>query len=341
MKTLTINLQKSADRAKSIAAFLSQPDVRKSPPSTTCSAAFLKIMLAMCALALLAAWLKIYSMQPRPANNQPAPEVATQPEQASVPDRPAFDVPESSPAAARAYPPPPTGSRLLRSGPSADEAVFQTIQLALDLSATGTLPRGEPPAAYRVPRVRAGELQSDIGTIAGATDALVRLKAQVDSIREKLEKDRADYLAAVSATDQSGQNQRAAALRQLLDLQALYAQRKQQYQKGIASLQLTLRDPLPVTDQKLALRQQASARYQTEINQLEAAIYQLEQEVYATDQGRRGALSQLELAYKQAIESGMQNMTNATDQLRNQIQAVNTLILNYNAKLKRYGSPEL
>src|SRR6266404_1341608 len=117
MKTLNFEVIGSAYPAKSMAASFSEPVVQKTPPSTTCSAAFLKIMLAMCALALLASWLKTYSMQPRPANDQPAPEVATQREQAPAPDRPASDVPESSPAAARVYAPLPTGSRVLRSGP--------------------------------------------------------------------------------------------------------------------------------------------------------------------------------------------------------------------------------
>jgi hypothetical protein len=214
---------------------------------------------------------------------------------------------------------------------------FHTLQFELDLDAGGMLPQGEPLASYLVPGSRAPELQSDLDTIAVATNRLVSLRDQVTSLRQTLQTDTRDYLAGIKATDQSDQNDRAIAVKKLLDMQALYAERKLEFQKEIASLQLSLQDPLPVLDQKVSLRQEAITRYENDITKLESAIHQLQQEVYTATQERRGTVDRMESSYHQAAQASLQSMTNAAAQLREQFRAVNTLIQAYNGKLKRYG----
>jgi hypothetical protein len=315
------------------------PDAHMASPAPVGSPAFVKIMVGLCSLALLGAGVKVYSVWSRSTASRRV--AARAPEQSSEPD--SQPLPEAAPAllpTEHRVPPPPVRPD---AGQPADagSVVFSTLPAEIDSGFPSPLTREEAFASYRVPTVRAPELQQDLDTITASRNKLDRLKAQIAAARAGFRTLTLEYLGHARAADAAGQGDRAAAARKLLDMQALYLERKQQYQQEIAMLHPSLRDPLPVLDQKLTQSQQIADRYKKDIHDLETGIYALQQQVYSAKEQQSSATRQMEQAYLQASQEQSQTLAGLESQVHEQTVALNALIRNYNATLKRYGSAEL
>jgi hypothetical protein len=310
----------------------------QSSGSVGLSPAFIKIMAAMTAAVVLAIWVKTSSK--RPGLSPPA--AITEPRQETRPEIPTGAnvlIPRAK-TFENVHPIPPATSYSNVVGASDNYFVLRTLQPVAELGSRGISSQGEAPASYRIPSSRSVELSSDFSNIASSSNRLAELSEQISSIRQVLQKDTRDYLAKVRENGATMQGQREIALQKLIEMQAQWTARKQEYLQEIGSLKASLQDPLPVLDQKLIRKQEAELRYQKDMGELESVILKLQQEVYAASQGQRQSMSMAEFAYRQASESGLQSITNINIQIQAQIVSLNALIANYNEKLRSYGTKE-
>jgi len=203
----------------------------------------------------------------------------------------------------------------------------------------GLLASADHPVFYKIPPEYYDELRGDLGRIAEGTNLLQQSETELQTLTAAVEQNRQEYLRHARATDTHRQDEAAGAMKRLLDLQALYQERKQEFQLESARVKPQLQDAPDVFDKKLPLYERAAERYAEDMKQLEAALYAVQKELYETNQMLRGVSRNIEAAWEQSAQDALGQLNVLSNRLQERLGAINTLIHDYNAKLSRYGRP--
>lgn len=203
----------------------------------------------------------------------------------------------------------------------------------------GLLACVDHPAFYKIPPQYYDELRADLEQIAKATNVLRQSEVEFRTLLAEVEKDRQDYRQHARAADAQRQDEAAGAMKRLLELQALYQERQREFEIESARVKPQLQDAPGVFDQKLMLYERAGARYVEDMKQLEAALYTVQKELYATNQVLRGLARNVEAAGEQSAREAVERLKAFEQRLQERLGEVNKLIRAYNEKLGRYGRP--
>jgi hypothetical protein len=161
----------------------------------------------------------------------------------------------------------------------------------------GLMARLEPLVYYRLPSRHIDEMYNDFAQIASATNALNQHDVEVRLVMATIEKDFQDYVRHAKAADEQRQNQAATLAKKLLDLQALYLERKREFEQESEMLKPRLQDNPAVFNQKLPAYELAVDRYASDMKALETTIYELQQQIYAMHQTLRSTSKNIDTAF--------------------------------------------
>jgi len=235
----------------------------------------------------------------------------------------------------------PTASNLWAAAgvPAGSEKVIWRRLPTLRTGVDAVVANFERAVFYDVADRYAGELRTDFAQIARSTNDLKQLDAEFRALRDSVEVDRQDYLRHARAASEKRQNEYAAAQKRLLDLQALYLERKRKFQQDWAATKPQLQDPPGVFERKVAESDRLKQTFANDINQLETAINTVTKQVAEISQELRVHSQNLDRAFEDSARDAIGRLIGLRNRLRQQIDGVNTSINNYNSKLDRYGTP--
>ena len=223
--------------------------------------------------------------------------------------------------------------------PSGSKKVIWRRLPELQTGVDGVIARFEPPVFYDVAEGHVSELRSDFAQIANATNMLKQYAADFQAVKAGLQADRQEYVRYAKAADERRQNEYDAAKKRQIDLQALYLERKRQFQQESAATKPRLQDPPGVFESKLAQYERVKKSYEDDMNQLEVAIHVVTKQVAATGQELRGLSQNIDSAFEESAQDAIGRLSGLSNRLYQQLGGVNTLIRDYNLKLGRYGTP--
>jgi hypothetical protein len=224
--------------------------------------------------------------------------------------------------------------------PPGEPGHFVTARLLeLRFCAGGVETVFEQPAFYRVPAQYSEELREDYGQITEATNVLGRYEAELSALMAGIHQDRQDYLRHAKYADTRRKAEGEAVMKQLVDLQALYVERRRQFDQESARIKPTLLDPPDVFDRKLPLYEAAANRFAKDMRELESAILTVQQQILATVQTLRMNEQNIDTALGQVAQEAIGRLHSISNRAFQSLGEVNGLIRNYNAKIGRYGSP--
>lgn len=197
----------------------------------------------------------------------------------------------------------------------------------------------QTPQLYQVPAEYYDELHADFERIVDAAATLKEIDAEHQAVRGSLQQDLRDYLQQAQASDEQWQADSMDAARRLLELRSLSLDLTRRFQEESDRIGPRLEDPPGVLEEKLALREDLTRRYNTDMQELATAIYTLEQEVYASRAAVRDFSQTIDTALEQSTQAAIGQLNVLSNRLDQQLGTVNTLIRDYNGKLGRYGQP--
>jgi len=303
------------------------------------SPGFVKIIIGVGVATLLVCWVKIQSVRANSTSPIRAAEWPTQ-LQGTVdlagsekPDSNSYDQSSTQPDV-----PSPSGVQPVPPLGGDDALLFRMIPLPSEANLGDAATVQAHLTTYQVPRSYAAELNTLLSGVNNASNNLAQTQRRIRSLLQVFNKDKYDYLQKVKEVNEGVENQSSVATKKLLDMQALYLERKHQYEQELASLQIFLQDPLPLMDQKLARRQEAAARYKSDIHELEQAISAIQTQIYASKETRQRLIGQLDNAYQEASQSALQAVSNASLVAKEENRLLGTIIRDYNDTLQRYGT---
>ena len=235
----------------------------------------------------------------------------------------------------------PAASNLWASGGAAPSSGFLMASRLPELRVgiEGVMARFEPPVFYRVPGKFGKDLSNSLAEIRAATNVLIQFDFQFKALFTSAARDRQDYVGEAKSANAQRRAEADAAIRKLNDLQALYLERKRAFLRESASLKPTLQDPLDVMERKLPLYQKATQNYEKDINELEAAIFTVRQQVQLTAESLRANDNNIAKAYELSQQDALGQLNGLSNRLQAKLAEVNADVREYNAKLGRYGSP--
>ncbi len=224
--------------------------------------------------------------------------------------------------------------------PPAEAGQFVTGRLPeLRFCAGGVETVYEPPVYYRLPAEYSVELSEDYGRIVEATNVLGKYERELSALLAGISQDRQDYLRHARYADARRKAEGEAAMKQLVDLQTLYVERKRQFEQDSARIKPRLQDPPDVFDRKLPLYEAAANRFARDMGELEAAILAVQKQILATVQTLRADEQNIDSALDQVAQEAIGRLHSISNRAFQNLGEVNGLIRNYNSKIDRYGTP--
>ena len=317
-------------------------------------ALFLKIVLVVSLVALVASVPRLFRKKP------PEVQQAAQAEEQAVPEleeTPRVE-PERRPMVRReATPPRPVSARQPRSAaptptqatsnlwasvasPRAESGYWMASRLPeLRSGAEGIGLRFEPPVFYRVPLKYGEELSNSLAAIRSETNVLKQFEVEFATLFNGADRDHQDYVRTAKAANAQRRTEAGALLQKLTDMQALYLERKREFQQEHARLKPQPQDSLADLDRKLVILQRTTAAYEKDINQLEAAIFALTKQVQSARETLNTQDEGIEKAYEWSAQDVRGHLNILSNRLHGKLGEVNAAIQEYNAQLGRWGSP--
>lgn len=308
---------------------------------------FLKIVLVVSLVALVASVPRVFRMKPTEVE-QAVPE----------PEETPRAVPEPRPMVRReATTPRPVSARQPRStaptpaqatsnlwasvvSPPAESGYCMASRLPeLRPGAEGIGLRFEAPVFYRVPLKYGEELSNSLAAIRSETNVLKQFELEFAAVFNGADRDHQDYVRTAKAANAQRRSEAGALLQKLTDMQALYLERKREFQQEHARLKPQPQDSLADLDRKLLILQRTTAAYEKDINQLEAAIFTLTRQVQAARESLDSQDAGIEKAYELSAQDVRGQLNVLSNRLNGKLGEVNAAIREYNANLGRWGSP--
>ena len=313
---------------------------------------FLKVVLVVSLVALVASVPRLFRKK------QAEPQQVTEEPAAAEPEEPSRAAPEPRPMARRDAPPPrPVSARQPRStsptpaqatsnlwasvaSPPAESGYWMASRLPeLRPGAEGIGLRFEPPVFYRVPLKYGEDLSNSLAAIRSETNVLKQFELEFAAVFNGADRDHQDYVRTAKAANSQRRSEAGALLQKLTDMQALYLERKREYQQEHARLRPQPQDTLADLDRKLVILQRTTTAYERDINQLEAAIFTLTKQVQAARESLDSQDSGIEKAYELSAQDVRGQLNILSNRLNGKLGEVNAAIRDYNASLGRWGSP--
>lgn len=199
--------------------------------------------------------------------------------------------------------------------------------------------RFEPPVFYRVPLKYGEDLSNSLAAIRSETNVLKQFELEFAAVFNGADRDHQDYVRTAKAANSQRRSEAGALLQKLTDMQALYLERKREYQQEHARLRPQPQDTLADLDRKLVILQRTTTAYERDINQLEAAIFTLTKQVQAARESLDSQDSGIEKAYELSAQDVRGQLNILSNRLNGKLGEVNAAIRDYNASLGRWGSP--
>lgn len=203
----------------------------------------------------------------------------------------------------------------------------------------GVVTRFEPPVFYQVPAEYGAELSNQLAEIRTATNDLKQFALELHTLVAGADRDHKDYVQQAKLANAQRRAEASAAAKRLTDLQALYLERKREFQQESARLKPQLQDSPAQFEAKLVLHKKASSEYQQDIDQLEAGIHSLQKQVQATGDALNAQDENIEQAYELSAQDVMGQLTVLSNRVQSKLGEVNTAIRDYNANLGLHGRP--
>ena len=207
-------------------------------------ALILKIVLVLSMVALVASVSRLFRKK-SPEVQQAVPEPEETPR--AVPERrpmvrreatPSRPVSASQPRSAAPTPAQAT-SNLWASvaSPPAESGYWMASRLPeLRPGAEGIGLRFEPPVFYRVPLKYGEELSNSLAAIRSETNVLKQFEMEFAAVFNGADRDHQDYVRTAKAANAQRRAEAGALLQKLTDMQALYLERKREFQQEHARL---------------------------------------------------------------------------------------------------------